>query len=87
MSTAATTASKGARGGDKSQQLSQLGQSGSRALKNNIATGVMWGAFIIALIPLGWIPRLIPRFQAHTPLTGLSRWQCYHVHGCMRQSG
>lgn len=55
MSTAATTASKGARGGDESPQLSQLGQSGSRALKNNIATGVMWVAFIIALIPLGWI--------------------------------
>ncbi len=31
------------------------GRSGSRSLKNNIATVIMWGSFFIALVPLIWI--------------------------------
>lgn len=31
------------------------GKSGGRAIKNNIAAVLIWGAFLIALIPLAWI--------------------------------
>ncbi|YAL82897.1 phosphate ABC transporter permease PstA [Dermacoccaceae bacterium W4C1] len=31
------------------------GKSSSRAVKNAVATGVMWGAFLLALVPLVWI--------------------------------
>ena len=49
MSTATSSAPA-----EKSTLASQ-GQSGSRALKNKIATAVMWAAFLIALVPLAWI--------------------------------
>ena len=37
------------------RDLDLTGKSGSRALRNTIATVVMWAAFIIAVIPLVWI--------------------------------
>lgn len=55
MSTAASSVSHGPAGADTSPQLSNLGQSGGRALKNRIATVVMWAAFLVALVPLVWI--------------------------------
>nr|WP_235434151.1 phosphate ABC transporter permease PstA [Tetrasphaera jenkinsii] len=37
------------------RDLDLRGKSGSRALKNSVATAVMWAAFAIAVIPLVWI--------------------------------
>ena len=37
------------------RDLDLRGKSGSRALKNSVATALMWGAFAIAVIPLVWI--------------------------------
>lgn len=39
----------------ESRQVDLSGKSGSRALKNSIATAAMWTAFGIAVIPLVWI--------------------------------
>ena len=37
------------------RDLDLRGKSGSRAIKNSVATAVMWAAFAIAVIPLVWI--------------------------------
>lgn len=55
MSTAASLDPTPKGAGGTTPQLSQLGQSGSRAAKNKIATAVMWLAFLVALVPLIWI--------------------------------
>lgn len=49
-------------------------RSGSRTAKNTLATIVMWGAFLIALIPLGWILWVVMTKGFHV-LLSTTWWQ------------
>lgn len=50
------------------------GKSGARALKNNIATVLIWGAFLVALIPLVWIMWSVLSKGLH-PILNITWWQ------------
>lgn len=54
MSASTATATDEAVSGPTGSGLTD-GKSGSRAIKNSVATVVMWLAFGVAMIPLGWI--------------------------------
>ncbi len=49
-------------------------RSGSRSLRNNLATVVVWAAFLIALIPLAWILWVVLSNGFHVLLTS-TWWQ------------
>lgn len=52
----------------------QAGRSGARAFKNNLATVLIWLAFVIALIPLVWILWVVISKGAHS-IASVTWWQ------------
>lgn len=59
---------------DKLQQTLRHSESTGRKVKNHIATGVMWVAFGIALVPLVWIMWMVLSKGLHT-LFSITWWE------------